>query len=550
MVDLETVMAESTTAVQASKLTTGTFDGFTGLVAGGWAWNPQEPGRRLTVVLEIDGIQVDQVRANLFRHDLAASGIGDGAYGFRFTLQDSLRDDRPHQVAVRLADTGEALAYSPRTFCAGGMTAKADFELEESNLEDWPGKAIALQRELEQIAFDDMRRPLFESHLAYLLGTRGAPLLTFRKFLEENKDLVISDVHLMNDIVEAAFCMEALDSVEAILKLKYGVPLRVEFGRDDAPDNASIVLWSLYRDVGSTFTFSRSLSAHPYAGVLLKHWVQEMPVLAAYQMLPDHETGKVWLNLGDIGSVPGLAYCDNRQGYHLLPDPIFIGTEGYATAKSIYARQAIPWHSRLPIAFWRGQTTGWHDSQGKLVRSWRDLPRVQLCQLAQSDAAQGRLDAALSGLAQITRAEDLEEIRRAGLIKSFVHWKNFQAYKYQIDIDGNTNAWPGLFTKLCSGSTVLKIRSPCGFRQWYYDRLVPWENYVPVEADMSDLLEKISWLMEHDELASQIGENGRRLAFSMSGRSEISFAMATIRQSLQADRSGIAAKQGTNISQL
>jgi hypothetical protein len=30
---------------------------------------------------------------------------------------------------------------------------------------------------------------------------------------------------------------------------------------------------------------------------------------------------------------------------------------------------------------------------------------------------------------------------------------------------------------------------------------VPWVHYVPVKNDMSDLLDKINWLIDHDEEA-------------------------------------------------
>jgi hypothetical protein len=73
--------------------------------------------------------------------------------------------------------------------------------------------------------------------------------------------------------------------------------------------------------------------------------------------------------------------------------------------------------------------------------------------------------------------------------------------KYQIDIDGNSSSWPGLFQRLLSGDTVLKVTSNKGWRQWYYDDLLPWENFVPVASDLSDLVEIVDWLVGHDELA-------------------------------------------------
>ena len=93
--------------------------------------------------------------------------------------------------------------------------------------------------------------------------------------------------------------------------------------------------------------------------------------------------------------------------------------------------------------------------------------------------------------------------------------------RYLIDIDGWANSWSGLFQKLLTGSTVLKVASQQGFRQWYYDRLVPWVNYVPVRADFADLDDAIAFVLENDERAREIGEAGRQLALSLNLESEI-----------------------------
>jgi hypothetical protein len=79
-----------------------------------------------------------------------------------------------------------------------------------------------------------------------------------------------------------------------------------------------------------------------------------------------------------------------------------------------------------------------------------------------------------------------------------------------------------------TGSPVLKVASPCGYRQWYYDRLRPWTNFVPVSAEMTDLMEKIAWLRRHDDTARRIGENGQALAMSLRYEAELGAAGRTI----------------------
>lgn len=128
--------------------------------------------------------------------------------------------------------------------------------------------------------------------------------------------------------------------------------------------------------------------------------------------------------------------------------------------------------------------------------------------------------------------QDAVEIERLGYLKQFVPIKVSNSYKYLIDVDGNSNAWSALFQKLLSGSVVLKVASQNNFRQWYYDDLIPWVNFVPVESDMSDLVEKVHWLLDHDGEARKIGENGAKLANQLTYLGELGKAFININKAL------------------
>ena len=39
--------------------------------------------------------------------------------------------------------------------------------------------------------------------------------------------------------------------------------------------------------------------------------------------------------------------------------------------------------------------------------------------------------------------------------------------------------------------------------------LKPYVHYIPVEMDLSDLMDKIEWAKKHDDLARKIAENGQ-----------------------------------------
>jgi len=225
------------------------------------------------------------------------------------------------------------------------------------------------------------------------------------------------------------------------------------------------------------------------------------------------------INLNDGPATRGMAFCSNNSLDLLVPDPIFMWRNAYEPVRAAFA-EPVPWRQRLPVVFWRGGTSG----RLRAGQGWQDLPRIRLCELARTEPL---LDAGLSHVSQL-RHEVEEEIRARGLVRARVPENLFNQYRFHIDIDGNTNSWPGLFIKLLSGSPVLKIASPDGFRQWYYDRLEPFVHYVPVATDMSDLLDKASWLLANDERAIEIGERARALALSMTRESEIADAVSRI----------------------
>ncbi len=266
---------------------------------------------------------------------------------------------------------------------------------------------------------------------------------------------------------------------------------------------------------------SPHLSASPRLDFMMRRLIDALPLFTACRGLPNGDT---WLNLDDIGIVPGLAFSAAGPDHHLIPDPIYLAERGYGhLARTCLARDP-PWIERRPIAFWRGSTTG-QCAPG----DWRRLGRVRLCEIAATRP--DLFDVGFSAVVQQT-PEDCAAIRGTGFLRPAIPEADFILYRYPIDIDGNSNSWPGLFGKLLTGSPVVKVASAAGYRQWYYDRLIPWVNFVPVAADMSDLVEKVEWLMANDAEAQRIGAAGRALALSMTVPAELRRARQTIAAAL------------------
>jgi hypothetical protein len=64
------------------------------------------------------------------------------------------------------------------------------------------------------------------------------------------------------------------------------------------------------------------------------------------------------------------------------------------------------------------------------------------------------------------------------------------AYKYLIDIDGNSCTYSRLFWILSSNSVCLKQESD--EEQWYYPGIKPDVHYISFKKDSSNLIEKIN----------------------------------------------------------
>jgi hypothetical protein len=320
-----------------------------------------------------------------------------------------------------------------------------------------------------------------------------------------------------------------LRTAEALIASQFGgANIALAIGED--PDQPFVVGgWHITSAAHSRLMLSAAIPGHERADFALIRFGYTIPMLAAYHHAGAPVTGHVNISVEDHRVWPGLSFCHTEAG-SLLPDPVFVGTSAYADIRRHYEAHALPWEKRMPVAFWRGATTGRrHD-----LASWRDLPRLQLC-----DIALTRPDLFDAGISRVIGLEmHTDALREAGLMRDYVPESEFHRYRYQIDIDGNSNSWPGLFQKLLTGSPVLKVASPYGFQQWFYDRLTPWVNYVPVSSDMSDLVEHVRWLVAHDDAARMIGEAGRRLALSMDCEREIQASVGTICAALR--RSGWA----------
>lgn len=80
----------------------------------GWAWDTENPEKRVEVAIYDGDALIHRLVASELRLDLARAGVGDGHYGFRLKLPPDLLSLSAHRLSVRYAETGEHLRNSPR----------------------------------------------------------------------------------------------------------------------------------------------------------------------------------------------------------------------------------------------------------------------------------------------------------------------------------------------------------------------------------------------------------------------------------------------------
>lgn len=369
----------------------------------------------------------------------------------------------------------------------------------------------------------DFAPKLASAQLAAVIGDYDRAADIAVGVLEETGKGPLPD-ELFIDMVTTLLVVQRFDLAGQVLQQQFALGCTVVLTIAVPGPGPNLVQWEVNLPGHMTFAFDPSLLQTDRTRDQVLWFVWLCPLFAHFARTAQKVVGRVVVNQADCGLVPGLAMCDWRPDMFLIPDNVFIPTKGYEHIRRHYHEHAIQWQNRRPVAFWRGGTTG---QQRDPALGWRGLPRIRLCQIASSRP--DIFDVGISHTVQIVAPAEIDEIRASGLMRSYVPTSEFHQYKYQIDIDGNTNSWPGLFQKLLTGSPVLKIASPQGYRQWYYDDLKPWKNFVPVASDIGDLHEKVEWLIAHDEVARQIGEAGRNLAEALGYEQEMKRGADTIR---------------------
>jgi hypothetical protein len=94
-------------------------------------------------------------------------------------------------------------------------------------------------------------------------------------------------------------------------------------------------------------------------------------------------------------------------------------------------------------------------------------------------------------------------------ISNYLSLPDLMRYKYLIDIGGNS--WSCRLKWLLFSKRPLLLIDRVYLDYWHKD-LIPYEHYIPVKMDLSDLLEQVEWMKNNYEKSLEIANNAYEFA--------------------------------------
>ena len=170
-----------------------------------------------------------------------------------------------------------------------------------------------------------------------------------------------------------------------------------------------------------------------------------------------------------------------------------------------------PFHERRPIAVFRGASTGERTTLSSNMRLKIALMSSQ--QIRDEDDEELLLDAGITKWNTRPRKEYGKKYLTTidytkfpfGLVDKLTPEQQSN-YKYIVNIDGHSSAFR-LCLELSMGSVVLLVGSK--YKLWIHDMIRPYEHYVPIREDLSDLYDIIRWCKNNENKCLEIINNAR-----------------------------------------
>lgn len=168
----------------------------------------------------------------------------------------------------------------------------------------------------------------------------------------------------------------------------------------------------------------------------------------------------------------------------------------------------VPWEQRSPRVFWRGQLSA---PDNILPSDPGNLPRVRLMRIAERHPEifdVGFVDVDDEIFERVRRRTVKEWLNNRALETKVDMLATLPRYRYAINVAAVLSSWR--LAELLGSGCVLLLQSHMS-SELIYEWLTPWEHFVPISYDLSDLMDKVRWLEAHPQNAREIAERGLEL---------------------------------------
>lgn len=185
----------------------------------------------------------------------------------------------------------------------------------------------------------------------------------------------------------------------------------------------------------------------------------------------------------------GTEYHNIKMEYIFLPQDDELFQDGLL---KYFSPEHFPkWEDRICKAFWRGSGS-------------RYLP-----DFLRKRVVMGLLESTSADVKFIENNIYSEDNIPVDGMSEIINCYDFLNYKMVLIIDGNgissAHTWCfgiGAVPMMITNNTF-----------WFSDLLVPFGNYIPIRYDLTDLQEKINWVLEHPVEAREIVERATEFAY-------------------------------------
>lgn len=202
------------------------------------------------------------------------------------------------------------------------------------------------------------------------------------------------------------------------------------------------------------------------------------------------------------GCVSGLTEEQNINENGVIVMPDMFAYDGYEPNKShvLEGNKIYPWESKSNIAFYRGSDIGVSD-----LNLWINYPRPRLVCLSMQYPH--LIDAKFTSLYSACHTQFAID---NGFMGQYLSMKDHPYYKYLMNVEAGCATTPRFSLLLHANSVVFKNLTHSIL--WFYKALKPYEHFIPIAEDLTDLLCQLEWAKAHDEECRKISENANRLA--------------------------------------